>query len=69
MDMSKRLLVLRTEKKVRQEDVARATGISLNGYKQVEHGDCSPTLKTLVALADYFNVSIDYIVGRAEDRK
>lgn len=47
------------------EDVAKATGLSTGAYSDLENGKRpNPTLSTLVKLADYFDVSLDELVGR-----
>ena len=37
------------------------------GYQRYEYGDRSPAFEQLIALADYFDVSLDYLVGRSDD--
>lgn len=58
---------LRVAKKVYQKYMAYFLGISLRDYQLYESGDGSPSVPGLVILADYFNVSIDYLVGRSDD--
>ena len=41
-------------------------GISLRAYQFYESGAYDPALPNLIALADYFQVSIDYLVGRSD---
>ena len=52
---------------LRQIDVANATGIDQKTLSNYETGKTNPDSYALIRLADFFNVSIDYIVGRAED--
>lgn len=61
---SDRLAKLRAVRKIRQQDIADAIGISLRGYQYYEKDIKEPTMSKLIALADYFNVSIDYLTGR-----
>lgn len=61
---SDRLVELRAARKIRQQDIADAIGISLRGYQYYEKDIKEPTMSKLIALADYFNVSIDYLTGR-----
>lgn len=49
-----------------QQEVADALGISRARYSHYENGRNEPDLLTLGHLADYFNVSTDYLVGRNE---
>ena len=58
---------LRLEKGVKQKDVARECDVSPQCISQLEAGTRNPTGTTLVALANYFNCSIDYLMGRAEE--
>ena len=39
------------------------------GYYRYEQGERQPTLPVLIALADYFDVSLDYLVGRSDVRE
>lgn len=61
-----RLVLLRQEKHIRQADAAAAAGVSVRGYQYYEKAVKEPTLSVLVALADYFDVSLDYLVGRSD---
>ncbi len=47
--------------------IAEKIGISLRALKYYVSGEREPTLSTLIALADYFDVSLDYLVGRSDD--
>lgn len=67
MKLFERLLQLRTEKQVSQTIVASNTGIASRTYQRYEQGEREPDASTLVALANYFDVSIDYLVGRTDD--
>ena len=64
-----RLRQLRIEKGITQADLAAIADLSLRGYRKFELGENSPNLVVLIALADYFNVSLDYLVGRSDDPK
>ena len=66
-DFCKILEGLKTQKKILQKDVAKSIGISLRNYQRYEHGEREPSMTTLIALADLFNVSLDYLVGRSDD--
>ncbi|MBQ7912400.1 MAG: helix-turn-helix domain-containing protein [Clostridia bacterium] len=58
---------LRLEKGVKQKEVAKHCDISPQCISQLELGTRNPTGTTLLALADYFNCSVDYLLGRTED--
>lgn len=55
---------LRTKKGVYQKDVASYLGVERTTYVKYERGDTEPSFETLCKLADYFNVSVDEILGR-----
>jgi len=56
---------LRKQKGWSQQKLAEKTGLSFNAITKIEQGRAEhPTLKTLIKLADIFEVSIDELVGR-----
>ncbi len=59
-----RLKELREDHDLRQSDVSKATGIDQKTISNYETGKTRPDSEALILLADYFNVSIDYLVGR-----
>ena len=63
-----RLKALRKERKVSQKELAEYLGISIRGYQFYESEDNEPNIKMLRALADFYGVTIDYLVGRSEER-
>ena len=63
-----RLRALRKETGETQVQVAEATGIVEQQYQKYERGTTLPNLETIWKLADHFGVSIDYLVGRPEER-
>mgnify|MGYP000967870058 FL=1 len=66
-NFSEKLKTLKAQKKVRQKDVAAAIGVSLRAYQYYETDTKEPTMSNLIALADYFDVSLDYLVGRTDN--
>ena len=58
---------IRTEKGVTQKQVAEGIGITDRQYQYYEYGKQTPSALLLCALADYFDVSIDYLVGRSDN--
>ncbi len=64
---SARLAELRIANKVSSQILAENIGVSRPAISQFEHGVNFPHVNTLVALADYFDVSLDYLVGRSDD--
>ncbi len=61
-----RLLALRKEYGYTQRQVAQMLGISQPSYIRYENGTAQPSLESLSALADIFDVSADYLIGRRE---
>lgn len=59
-----RLKILRKEKKVTQGEIAKFLGIARTTYANYEQGTRQVDNKTLNKLADFFNVSTDYLLGR-----
>lgn len=59
-----RLKELRTRRKLRQQDVADAVNCSQAVYSRYENGEREPSKDTLNRLADFYGVSVDYILGR-----
>lgn len=64
--LGERLRKLRKDRKVLQQTMADELGVSLRSYQFYESGEYDPSLPNLIALADYFQVSIDYLVGRGD---
>lgn len=63
-----RIRDLREDRDLRQVDVARATGIDQKTLSNYETGKTNPDSYALIRLADFFGVSIDYLVGRDAGR-
>ena len=66
---SQRLRELRQERGLKQREMAEICGLKLRGYQQYEYNESYPEVPGLVALADYFNVSLDYLMGRSDVRE
>ncbi|HEB2439614.1 MULTISPECIES: helix-turn-helix domain-containing protein [Bacillus cereus group] len=64
-----RLHTLRKERKLRQEDMANQLGIARTTYAMYEQGNREPDYNTLIKLATFFEVSIDYLLGTTEMRQ
>lgn len=50
-----------------QRQVADGIGIAEQAYQRYEYGRTVPSALVLISLADFFNVSLDYLVGRSDD--
>lgn len=66
MDFSVRLRELRKGKKTSQTTLGKEIGITLKQIQRYELGENEPTLSILIALAEFFDVSLDYLVGRSD---
>ena len=64
--IGERLKALRVQQKPTQKSIADAIGVSEVSYQRYEYGSVTPSLAMLIALADYFGVSLDYLVGRSD---
>ena len=58
------LKLIRKEKGLTQTDVAKVLNITVSAYGNYELGQRSPTPEVLVQLADLFEVTTDFILGR-----
>lgn len=63
----KRIAQLREQHKIKQADLSRHMGISQGTLSNWETGKHEPGNEHLQKLADYFGVSIDYLMGRTAD--
>lgn len=62
--MHNRIRDLREDMDLRQSDLAERTGIDQRTISNYETGKTMPDAYALIKLADFFDVSIDYLVGR-----
>lgn len=62
-----RLKQLRVDKSLTQKDMAEYLNIATNAYQNYEYNKREMNIKTLTILADYFDVSVDYLIGRTDD--
>ena len=60
---------IREDNDLKQEDVAKALGIKQQQYSEYERGVVLISIEKLDKLADFYNTSIDYLVGRTDERK
>lgn len=65
---AERLKTLRKEKGDTQSDVGKVINVTKVGILDMEKGRAKTTIDKAVLLADYFNVSLDYLVGRTDKR-
>ena len=67
-NLSERLHFLRKERNLKQEELSEQTGIGYRSYRRYESGEREPTSSTIIALADFFVVSADYLLGRSDEQ-
>lgn len=66
MEFRQRLQQLREKKRISRIVLSELCGLSGDTIRRYERGECEPTLHSLVAIADFFDVSVDYLLGRTE---
>lgn len=62
--MRNRIRDLREDRDLKQDELARAVGIDQRTISNYETGKTKPDSEALIKLADFFGVSIDFLVGR-----
>jgi len=63
---STRVKALRMQKKSSQETLADLLGVTRTQISDIENGKTTTSLERVYTLADYFDVSLDYLVGRSD---
>lgn len=58
---------IREDQDLKQKDIAQILNVSQNTYSQYETGVISLTAEVLIKLADYYGVSIDYLLDRTKN--
>jgi transcriptional regulator with XRE-family HTH domain len=66
-EVGKRLRKLREGVKLSQTKFAKMLGMTQVSINRYENGAATPSVKTFLWYADYFDVSLDYIFGRTDD--
>lgn len=64
---AERLKELRNNKDLTQDELAKAIKISKSSINMYERGEREPKFETLEAIADFFNVDMDYLLGRSDE--
>lgn len=64
MTFSEHISQLRENRGLLQKDIANFLEVSLHTYQRYEYGEAEPKLSALVALADFYDLSLDELVGR-----
>ena len=66
MDFAEKLKRIRLKMNLTQKDVAKILGITRTAYANYEQGLREPDLLTLWKIADFFDVSVDYLLVRKD---
>ena len=64
---AQRVKMLRKQKNIKQSELGEMVGLTYTAISDIERGRRTTTIEKLVAIADYFEVSIDYLVGRTDN--
>lgn len=67
-NFGERLKLLREEKQITQKDLAKILSLANSTVSQYESNKRDPDSTTLQKLADYFNVTLDFLLGRSDFR-
>lgn len=62
-----RLKELREQKGLKQAELAKLMGVVERQYQRYERGEGEPHLSGWIFLADFYDVSLDYLVGRSDE--
>ncbi len=64
-----RIRDLREDKDMKQTEIAKLLNVGLSTYQRYERGELRIYLDTSIELANFYNVSLDYIAGRTNDKR
>ncbi|WP_350309692.1 helix-turn-helix domain-containing protein [Neopoerus faecalis] len=60
---------MRLERNMSQQRLAMELSMTQNTISRYENGEREPGIKELIRIADYFNVSLDYLLERSEQKR
>lgn len=64
--LNEQIAFLRKAKNVTQEEMAQSLGVTNQSVSKWESAQCCPDIQLLPAIADYFDVSVDYLIGHKD---
>ncbi len=67
MILNERLKKLRLQTGVTQKAIAEGIGVTSVSVQRFEYGTARPKLDTVIKIADFFDVSTDYLLGRSDN--
>lgn len=66
MIFNERLKIIRKEKGLTQEETAGTLNLNYRHYQRLEADGHTPNYKSLLQIADFFDVSVDWLMGRTD---
>lgn len=69
MDIMERIQKLKDERGLLDRDVERGAGIANSSIAQWRRGVCKPSLANIIRLSQFFDVSVDYLLGLSDLRE
>ena len=66
MEFKERLKELRKEKGIFQQDIAKLVGTTKMAVSHWEKGHSEPSIAQLIILAEFFDVSVDFLIGKKD---
>ena len=67
-EFPERLRKLREERRIKRYILSQRCGLHSDAIRRYEGGEAEPDIKSLIAIANFFEVSLDYLMGRADYR-
>lgn len=64
MNFQEKIIQLRNVNGILQKDLAKKLGVNLHTYQRFEYGEQEPRMSILIALADFYDISLDELVCR-----
>ncbi len=62
-----RIFELRKERGISQREAAKIFGVSQGTFNNWENSNTQPSIEQLISIARFFEVSVDYLIGNADD--
>ena len=69
MTFAERLQLLREKHQLSKQELSSILGMARMSYFRYEKGERMPTYEVLLQIANYFDVSVDFLVGRTDNPK
>lgn len=66
---SQRLRLLRKAKNLNQSQLGQVVGLTQFAISKIERAERAASIEVICALADYFDIPVDYLIGRSNDPK